>query len=113
MATHGSLNEFDSSKEDWVSYTEWLQQYFIANSIPEDAGEKRRALLLSACGPSTYQLIRSLVSPAQSKEKTFEELVEVVKKHHNPKPSLNDITSTLEYGNRERRSLPTWHNCDE
>ena len=105
MATHGSLNEFDSSKEDWVSYTERLQQYFIANSIPEDAGEKRRALLLSACGPSTYQLIRSLVSPAQPKEKTFEELVEVVKKHHNPKPSV--IVERYNFNTRIRKQGET------
>jgi hypothetical protein len=71
-----------------VSYTERLQQYFIANDIPEDAVAKRRALLLSACGSSTYLLIRRLVSPEQPMDKSFEELVDLVRKHHNPTPSV-------------------------
>ena len=33
MATHGSIEEFNSSKEGWVSYTEWLEQYFAANEV--------------------------------------------------------------------------------
>ena len=28
--------EFDDSKEDWLSYTERMQQYFVASAVSED-----------------------------------------------------------------------------
>ena len=90
MATHGTVGVFDPSVEDWVSYSERLEQYFTANGIgTEDADlPKRRAILLSCCGPSTYQLIRNLVAPGKPTEKTFVELVELVRNHHQPTPSF-------------------------
>ena len=49
--------------------------------------EKKRAILLSICGPTTYSLIRSLVSPKKATDYTFTELIEKVAKHFNPCPS--------------------------
>ena len=46
MATHGNIGEFNPAREDWVSYTERLIQYFVANGISEE-GDKQRAILLS------------------------------------------------------------------
>lgn len=86
MARHGSIGEFNAESEDWVSYTERLIQYFVANSIPED-GDTRRAILLSSCGVSTYQLIRNLVAPGKPTDKSFTEIVALVKDHHQPRPS--------------------------
>ena len=71
MARHGSLAEFDSSQEDWKSYAERLGLYFQANNVEE--GMKQRAILLSACGPATYQLIKNLLTPAKPGDKTFAE----------------------------------------
>ena len=66
MATHGTISVFSSSQETWTSYVERLQQYLVTNKI-EDA-DQQRAVLLSVCGPATYQLIRSLVSPKKPTE---------------------------------------------
>ena len=82
----GHIGAFNSESEDWVSYTERLEHYFVANGI--DDADKRRATLLSVCGPTTYQLIRDLLSPAKPSDKTFEELVALVKEHHQPVPSV-------------------------
>ena len=41
MATHGSISEFVPGREDWVSYMEWLEQYFTANGIEQEEGDKR------------------------------------------------------------------------
>ena len=55
LATHGVIGPFDSSQEDWLSYIACLQNYFVANNITgEDKAVKRRAILLSVCGISTY-----------------------------------------------------------
>ena len=50
-------------------------------------GDKKRAILLSVCGPVTYGLIRSLVQPQKPTEFSYTQLVEKVKKHYNPRPS--------------------------
>ena len=85
MTTHGRIGEFDQAREDWTSYCERLEQYFMANDVGNP--EKQRAILLSGCGASTYQLIRNLVAPAKLISKSFAELVKLVKDHHNPPPS--------------------------
>ena len=88
MAIHGNVGEFNPDREDWVSYTERLVQYFVANSITEEAADKRSAILLSSCGAATYQLIRNLVAPGRPTDKSFSELVALVKDHHQPCPSM-------------------------
>ena len=76
MAKHGSVCEFNSALEDWKTYVERLEQYFAANDVT--AVGKKRAILLSACGASAYQLIRSLLSPATPNERSFAEIVAVI-----------------------------------
>ena len=55
-SNHGHIGEFNNQLEDWRSYTERLQNYFIANNIKSEA--KQHAILLSVCGPRTYKLIQ-------------------------------------------------------
>ena len=86
MATHGSVGEFALGKETWLSYAERLDQYFLTNNL--QAHEKKRAILLSVCGASTYQMICNLVSPQKPSEKTFDELVKLVQEHHQPLPPV-------------------------
>ena len=86
MATHGSIGEFVHSQEDWRSYTERLQHYFTANDV--ENAEKQRAILLSVCSASTYQLIRNLVAPAKPTDKSFADIVALVQEHHHPPLSV-------------------------
>ena len=86
MATHGVLDSFEPKKEDWESYTERLEQYFVANDV--QAAAKQRAILLSVCGAQTYQLIRNLVAPRKPTDCDFRELVDMVQAHHRPKLSV-------------------------
>ena len=86
MAVHGSIGAFNPDLEDWISYTERFENYFIANGIQDDEAHAERAILLAVCGPATYQLVRNLVTPAKPMEKTFAQLVKLVKDHHVPKP---------------------------
>ena len=86
MAKHGSIGEFDGDRETWKSYTERLTQYFAANDV--ESADKQRAILLSVCGPTTYQLIRNILAPVKPTDKSFSDLVELVERHRNPKPSV-------------------------
>ena len=56
------------------------------NGITEE--DKQRAILLSACGTTTYKLLKTLVAPAELTSKSFSELVKLAQEHYNPKPSV-------------------------
>ena len=85
-AHHGSVGEFDAGKETWTSYCERLQLYFLANDVA--TAEKQRAIFLTVCGATTYQLIRNLVAPEKPTERSLDELIQLVEDHHAPKPSV-------------------------
>ena len=85
MAVHRSIGHFDSNEEDWTSYTEHMEQYFIANDIAEDA--KKKGIFISSCGPQTYQLLKSLVAPERPRDKSYQVLTQALKNHYQPKPS--------------------------
>ena len=61
-------------------FAEQLSYYFVANGI--DDADKKRAVLLSACGAATYKLLNTLVAPAELTTKSFAELVQLAKEHY-------------------------------
>ena len=85
-ATVGTLSEFVELDGDWIEYVERLEHFFLANNIV--GAERKRSILLSACGAKTYKLIRNLATPRKPGELSFEELVKLVQEHHNPRPSV-------------------------
>ena len=74
----GSLGQFNPARDNIASYLERVQLYFEVNSI----GEDRRVPIL--IGAETYETLRSLLAPALPREKTFKDLVEILKKHYDP-----------------------------
>ena len=56
-----------------------------ANSIQDST--KKSSVFLSVIGPTTYKLLSSLIVPDKPGDKDYEELVKVIKEHHNPNPS--------------------------
>ena len=85
MATpkFGSIGEFDSTRETFSAYIERTQLYFTANDVADD---KKVAVLLTELGSMNYSLLRSLLSPTLPKDKTFDELVQTLGDHFEPKP---------------------------
>ena len=79
---HGELN---AAVEDWVSYTERRNNISLQIVLQL---VKERNVGLGVCGPSTYQLIRSLVSPAKTTDKSYAQLVRLVQEHQQPTPSF-------------------------
>ena len=95
-ATLGKIEEFDGKKEEWVQYVERLSHFFIANGIETE--EKKRAVFLSLIGPSSYKILRNLVSPAKPGDKSF---AEALSKHFNPTPS--EIVERFKFHSRFRK----------
>ena len=81
----GKTTSFDEKLEEWTQYVERLEHFFTANGHTDD--DKKKAILLSSIGPTAYKLLRNLVSPQKPGDKTYRELVDIMKKHHNPTPS--------------------------
>ena len=63
-----------------------MEQYFVANEVTSEA--KKKVILLSTCGPSIYGTIRSLAVPDKLTDLDYSALLELTKKHYNPKPSV-------------------------
>ena len=99
MTTFGRLEDFRlNDGEDWSQYTDRLGHYFEANEVTD--ASKKRAILLSAVGSETYKLICDLLAPTKPGQKSYEELVEVVKDHLQPKPS--EIVCRFKFHTRSR-----------
>ena len=82
-ATIGRLDELQVGTEDFDCYVERMEQYFIANDIPEG---KKVPAFLSAIGAKAYELLRNLVAPDSPKDKRFNDLVKTLRAHLKPKP---------------------------
>ena len=63
LAIHGQIAAFDPHLS---SYSERLGHYFLANDIVD--ADKKKAMLLTVCDPSTYQLLKSLLQPETTNE---------------------------------------------
>ena len=59
MSSYGKVKPFNPKVDDWEVYEEKLRFYLAANDITD--GAKKRSILLTVCGDSTFRLLRSLV----------------------------------------------------
>ena len=98
-AVFGKIEEFSSNNEDWPNYVERLNHFFKANSITTN--EQKQSVFLSVIGPSTYKLLRSLVSPEKPGDKPFKDLVKKLTDHFNPTPS--EIVQHFKFHGRFRQ----------
>ena len=82
MTAIGKIEQFKPEEESITAYLDRVELYFTANDITQ--GEKKVTIFLSEVGVQAYTLLRDLVSPAKPKDKTFEQLMEALKKHYEP-----------------------------
>ena len=79
------LEAFEPEGENISTYLERVELYFLANGIAED---KQASVLLTVIGMKNYGIIKSLVAPAQPKDKSYVELLATLKEHFQPKPLI-------------------------
>lgn len=96
MPTQGTIEAF--SGKAWASWIERLGFYFVANSIT--SLDKKRALLLTLCGPETYDIVRALVAPRTPGDIGFEELVSILGTHFDPQAS--ELYSRYKFQRRDQ-----------
>ena len=83
MATIGSIEQYDESRGDFVTYMARVKLFFTANGVEEG---RQVPTFLTLIGPKTYQLLTDLMSPDHPKDKTLAEIETTLKKHLNPTP---------------------------
>ena len=98
MPTFGKVDEYNET-EEWRHYIERVNHFFEANEITDLA--KKRSIFLVSVGAKTYKLIRSLVAPADPKDKSYEELAKLVQDHYMPKPSA--IVERFKFNTRSQQ----------
>ncbi|XP_047997401.1 uncharacterized protein LOC125234995 [Leguminivora glycinivorella] len=81
----GKVGPFDLNNDNWELYVDRLEQYFVANEVKTDM---KVATLITVMGGDAYELMVNLCTPAKPASKTYDQLVELMKGHLNPKPSL-------------------------
>ncbi|XP_028169209.1 uncharacterized protein LOC114359144 [Ostrinia furnacalis] len=77
----GKIKEFDVHKDDWKLYIERVEQYFVVNEVSDVP------TLITVMGTESYELLVNLCTPVKPKDKTFGEIVDIMEKHLQPKPS--------------------------
>ena len=97
--TIGRMQEFYPDKETVTAYLERFQMFISANSIETD---KVVPTLLTVLGSTHYTLLRGLVSPELPKDKSYDELVELMKKHYDPEPII--IAERFHFYRRDQKT---------
>ena len=83
MTSYGCIDEFHPENESIEAYLERLDLYFRANDIKDE--QKRVSIFLSVMGGKTYSVLRDLLAPVKTLEKSFDELSSELRKHFQPK----------------------------
>lgn len=81
----GTIPTFSQGYDDWKTYSEILDQFFIVNSVEE---EKKSAFLISCIGSETYKTLRDLCHPVLPKDKPFSDLSEILRKQFSPQVAI-------------------------
>ena len=76
--------EFYLHKQDWETFADRLEIFFVSKSIADD---KKASIALTRFDESAYKLIKSLCAPKKPIELTYEELKKYMQDHLNPAPS--------------------------
>lgn len=81
----GSIPNFVQGYDNWDTYAEILDQFFVVNNVED---EKKSAFLISCIGSETYKTLRDLCHPFLPKDKTFDELAELLRKQFSPQIAI-------------------------
>ncbi|XP_047992906.1 uncharacterized protein LOC125231471 [Leguminivora glycinivorella] len=83
--TVGKMDAFDRHKDNWATYIDRLEQYFIVNDVQDG---RKVPLLITAMGADSYDLLVTLCTPTKPSEKTYKELIKIMSDHLQPQPSV-------------------------
>ncbi|XP_053618601.1 uncharacterized protein K02A2.6-like [Plodia interpunctella] len=80
----GKIEPFNLNAKQWPAYVRRVNQFMLLNEIKT---ELKVSTLITVVGEETYNLMCDLCAPKHPEEKTYEELVELVRAHLEPQRS--------------------------
>ena len=84
MASYfGRMEVFNPKEEEWLTYIERLQMFFVVNNVPE---YMKAASLLNLMGGKMYASLKSSTNPTKPTKMSFEDIVQVMGRHLTMKP---------------------------
>ena len=92
-----------SESEPWDNFVERLSGHLDACKV--NNVNQRRDILVSTVGANTYALTKNLLGEVKPREKTYDELVALVKSHKSPTPPWQ--SERIKFLNRDRRKDET------
>ena len=87
------------TRGSFMFFVELVQFYLAANCVAEG---KHAVVLLSEIGKETYLLLKNLLVPSTSKNKTFDKIVSTLRAHFEPKPLV--IAEQFSFHRRDQSS---------
>ena len=107
MTTIRKIESFDDTKENWETYVERVEQFFLANDIDDD---HKVPNLLSLIGGKTYTPLRDLLAPEKPATKSFRQTVTTLQEHLSQKPLeiAERFVSTRETNMKAKAFCLTW-----
>ena len=97
----GRMEEFTPGS-DWKHYVEQLEMFFEVNRVPTD---KRVPSILTLMGSKMYALLRSISTPRKLKELNFNEIMDTLAQHVDPKPII--ITERYKFHKAQQEESET------
>ena len=87
MAAHGTLRDFDSTKESVEDFCERFEFYCLANNIKGkgDRQRQKKALFVMLLGQATFAKLKDLANPREIKDIPLNEIVDLLIGHYRPK----------------------------
>ena len=82
----GSIGKYDPESEDFNDYIERVTHFMIANNITQP--NRKTSMLLTVIGSDCFSTVKSIISPAKPEDHTFQQLVEILREHYAPRPSV-------------------------
>lgn len=71
--------------ENFGEYVNRLEMFFLVNDTPDN---KKVPVLVTVAGPSLYSIAARLSSPEDPRTKSYEDLVDLLKKHLDPTTNI-------------------------
>lgn len=99
MASFGRFEPFtEEGDEDFDSYAERFEHYVRATQVSEDL---KVSVFVTAIGKQAYRTLKNLLAPTKPEEKTYDELLQILKGHYSPKPLV--IAERFRFNRRSQR----------
>ncbi|XP_071056917.1 uncharacterized protein [Onthophagus taurus] len=100
MATLGNVEHFNPNNPGaWDAYKERVELFLKANNITED--DRKQAVFLNICGAATYDILRSLISPAKVSDASYENVIKTLSAHFSP--GTSEIVARFKFYRRNQQ----------